>query len=259
MSGAAFNLLQAVTIIISFLVSINLWRTGLHKRYKALVAYLLFSVIYSLGALFFWQNYNSRAYRAYWEICQPLTWLFSIWVVLELYSLILERHKGLATLGRWVQYAGFATSVLVSFLALLPKIQNGANRANAIVLYYYPVERGIDCGMLVFLLIILLWLTQYPVPLSRNVVLHSFVYTTLFFTNSLGVFAQMLFGANPSPMLALVLDGLFVVCILAWLLFLTPKGEEIRMTVPRFSEEHEARVLDQLEMINRSLLRISKQ
>jgi hypothetical protein len=258
MSSAAFNLLQVVLIFISILVIIKLWRTGLYKRYRALLAFLIFVAIYWPGALFFSQNYRSQAYKTYWEISQPLTWFFSVWVVLELYSLILERHKGLATLGRWVQYAGFTVSVLVSFLTLLPKIKTGGVRANAIALYYYPIERGVDCGMLIFLLFLLLWLTQYPVPLSRNVVVHSFVYTILFLTNSLGVFAQMFFGVEPSPLLTFALNALFGLGILAWLVFLTPKGEEARMTVPRFSQEHEARVLDQLEMLNRTLLKISK-
>jgi hypothetical protein len=258
MSSAAFNLLQVLIIVISFLVAIKLWRTALYKRYKALIAFLLFSGIYSLGALFFSPNYQSPAYKIYWEIGQPLTWLFSVWVVLELYSLILERHKGLATLGRWVQYAGFTVSVLVSVMALLPKIPAGAETANAIPLYYFPIERGVDCGMLVFLLFILVWLTQYPVPLSRNVIVHSFVYTALFFTNSLGQFAQILLGVHPSPLVTFVLNSLFGLCILAWLIFLTRKGEETHMTVPRFSREHEARVLDQLETLNQTLLRISK-
>jgi hypothetical protein len=258
MSSAAFNFLQAAIIAISFLVSIKLWRSGLYKRYRALLSFLLFSVVYQLGALSFSDNYRSQAYKTYWEISQPLTWFFSIWVVLELYSLILERHKGLASLGRWVQYAGFAISVLISVLALLPKIETGGARANAVALYYYPIERGVDCGMLVFLLFLLLWLTQYPVPLSRNVVVHSFIYTLLFLTNSVGVFGQMLIGFRPSPVLTFALNALFGLGILAWLVFLTPKGEEVRMTVPRFSQEHEARVLEQLEAINSTLLRMSK-
>jgi hypothetical protein len=259
MSSAAFsNILQYIIGGISFLPILKLWYTGLYKRYVALFSFLLFSLVYSLSVLVLFRDYRSQAYQTYWEICQPLTWLFSVWVVLELYSLILERHKGLATFGRWIQYAGFTISTAVSLLVMLPQVKAGANGAGAVALYYYPIERGVDCGMLVFLLFILVWLTQYPVPLSRNVVVHSFAYTALFFANSFGLLAQMFFGLQLSLVLTILLDGVLVACSLAWLLLLTPKGEEIRVRVPQFSAEHEARVLEHLEALNRTLLEISK-
>ena len=119
-------------------------------------------------------------YVTYWKILQPFTWLFSVWVVLELYTVILEKHKGLATFGRWMQYAGFVVCTVVSLLALLPRIRAGAGQADRLLVYFYAIERGVDCGMLVFLLVLLVWLMHYPVHLSRNVVIHSFVYTALF-------------------------------------------------------------------------------
>jgi len=214
--------------------------------------------LYSFAILFFQQNYTSGTYKRFWEITQPLTWLFSVLVVLELYTLILERHKGLATFGRWIQYAGLSISTLVSVLVMLPRIQAGTRPANEVVLFYYTIERGVDCGMLVFLLLILVWLTQYPVPLSRNVVVHSFVYSALFLSNTLGMFAQLFFGYELSPVLTQALQATLVLCLVAWFAFLTPKGEEIRVSVPHFSAEHEERVLEQLEALNRTLLQISR-
>ena len=239
-----------------WLASIKLWRKGLALRYRGLLGFLLVIALDSTLILLLFKDFSSASYRLYWEIFQPLTWIFSVWVVLELYSLILERHKGLATLGRWAQYAGFALSSVVSVLAILPRIHSG--RGNALVSYYYAIERGVDCGMLVFLLVILLWLTRYPVPLSRNVILHSVAYSVLFFSNSLGLFARAFLGTQLSQPVTVALNGIFVVCVLSWLLFLSPKGEEIRVTVPRFSPEHEQQVLNRLETLNASLLRISR-
>ena len=261
MSGAAFNTVQYVVLCaVSLAVVIKLARTSLAGRYKALLSFLFFMAFYYAVILFFLEfrsgNFNSRAYMNFWEITQPLMWLFSVWMTLELYSLILERHKGLATFGRWVQYAGLGLSTLISLVVMLPQFQSKG--INPIALYYYSIDRGIDCGMLVFLLFILIWLTQYPVPLSRNVVVHSFVYSTLFFTNSLGMFTQMFFGFRLTQVLTSLLIGIFGLCLLAWLVLLTPKGEEIRVTVPRFSAEHEALVLEKLETLNRTLLQIAR-
>jgi hypothetical protein len=250
---------QGIQVLIPtscWLASVKLWRTGLAGRYRALLGFLLVIASDSTLILFFFKDFSSASYRLYWEIFQPLTWVFSVWVVLELYALILERHKGLATLGRWVQYAGFALSLVVSVATMLPRINAG--RGSALLRYYYAMERGVDCGMLVFLLVMLLWLTRYPVPLSRNLILHSVAYSVLFFSNSLGLFARAFLGAQLSQPVTVALNGTFFVCVLSWLFFLNPKGEEVRVTVPRFSPEHEQQVLSRLETLNSALLRISR-
>jgi hypothetical protein len=255
MSGASItNILQYSVAVFSGLAGLKLWRKGLHRRYPALLAFLLINPILSLG--FFASS--GPAYVTYWKILQPFTWLFSVWVVLELYTVILEEHKGLATFGRWIQYAGFALSTLVSVLALLPRIQDGSSGADRVVVYYYAIERGVDCGMLVFLLVLLVWLTQYPVPLSRNVVIHSFAYTALFLSNGVGLFGQAFFGFELSRPVTLALTGVFGLCILTWLIFLNAEGEEARLTVVHFTPEQEERVLRQLETVNQALLRLSR-
>lgn len=252
------DFLQLLIGITCFVSALKLWRIGLSKRYRALTAYLLSSCLISLCTLIFFRDFKSPAYKLYWEIYQPLTWVFSVWLILELYSLILEKHKGLATFGRWVQYAGFSLSTVISLLVMTAQVRAGAHGSNAIVAYYLAVERAVDCGMLVFLLIILFWLTQYPVPLSRNILVHSFVYSTLFFANSLGMFAQMFFGLQLRQSAGTVLTVMFALCILAWLVFLTPKGEEVRMRLLHFSADDEERVLAQLESLNRTLLRVGR-
>jgi hypothetical protein len=254
MSGASItSLLQYFVAGLSGLAALKLWRTELYRRYPALFGFLLFVSLLSLAFL----ASSVPVYVTCWKVLQPFTWLFSVWVVLELYSVILEKHKGLATLGRWMQYAGFTVSTLVSLLALLPRIRAGTRQADPVLVYYYGIERGVDCGMLVFLLLLLVWLTHYPVPLSRNVVTHSFVYTALFLTNSVGLFGQAFFGFTLSRPVTLALTAVFGLCILTWLTLLNANGEEIRVTVSHFSAEHEERVLQQLDAVNEALLRLS--
>src|SRR5579871_4587418 len=158
MPGAALlNFLQLVIAGACFGGVFKLWHIRLHNKYRALIAYLLFSGLYSIAILTFFRNFHTHAYRLYWDVTQPLTWFFSVWLILELYSLILEKHKGLATFGRWVQYAGFGLATLLSLLVMAPQIRVAGHGAKALFAYYYAVERGVDCGMLVFLLVILFW------------------------------------------------------------------------------------------------------
>jgi hypothetical protein len=53
------------------------------------------------------------------------------------------------------------------------------------------------------------------------------------------------------------LMGVSALCILAWLIFLTPKGEDVRVNIPHFAPENERRVLYHLDALNSTLLRVS--
>jgi hypothetical protein len=241
------------------LTALKLGLTGLYRRYRALLA-LLFLRFLGLAVVLFWfhDDIGSGAYLKFWVISTPLSWIINIMVVLELYSLVLEKHKGLSTLGRWVQYAGLTISILISGLTLLPQIQSGATQQSYILSYYYAIERGIDLSLVVFLLFILLWLTRYPVPLSRNVLVHSVVYSTLFLSNTLGLLTRVFFGFQLSRSVSTVMLGVFAACTLVWLVFLNQKGEEVRVSIPRFGPEQEERILSQLEALNSTLLKVSR-
>jgi hypothetical protein len=257
-SAVIFNSLAFVILVSSGLASIKLWRTGLYRRYRALFCYLIDRFLFYLIILFWLSDIRTAAYQKFWAISTPLSWVLSVFLVLELYSLVLEKHKGLATLGRWFQYAGLSVSVLISALALLPQIRTGDVQVSTILTYYYAIERGVDFSLLIFLLFILLWLTRYPVPLSRNVLVHSVVYSTLFLGNTLGLLTRVFFGFQLSRTVSTVLMGIFAACTLVWLVFLNPKGEEVRVSVPRFGPEQEQRILSQLEALNSTLLKVSR-
>jgi hypothetical protein len=72
------------------------------------------------------------------------------------------------------------------------------------------------------------------------------------------MFTQVLLGWELSRSITWVLAGIFSVCILAWFLLLSRKGEEIRVTVARFSPEQEQLILSRLDALNQTLLRVSR-
>ncbi len=241
------------------MASIKLLGCGLYRRYRAFFAYLAFRFFYTAALLFVFKDPRSVAYGWFWILTEPIIWLFYVLIVVELYSLILERHKGLYTLGRWVLYAGLSLSILISGLALLPQITGGLQQQSRLLPYYFAIERGVDFSLLLFLLLILLWLTRYPVPLSRNVIVHSVAYSILFLSNTSGILARVIFGYNFSRSAGTFFLGIGAICILIWLFFLTPKGEEVRISLPIFGPEHEERILNQLDALNKTLLRVSKE
>jgi len=81
---------------------------------------MVFTAIYSLAPEVL--NTRHMTYFWLWIYAQPLQWLLDILVVQELCHVVLERHPGLFTLGRWVMYGGVCVAAFISFLSLLPHI-----------------------------------------------------------------------------------------------------------------------------------------
>ncbi|HLK49479.1 MAG TPA: hypothetical protein VKT49_15160 [Bryobacteraceae bacterium] len=259
MSAAIVRYLELFILGACLLTNVRLVYNGLYKRYRALFAYLVFRFFYTGALLFAFPNTGSRAYLWFFTLTEPAIWLFYVLIVIELYSLVLEKHRGLYTLGRWVLYGGLTVSLLISGLALLPELSGGAPQRSRLIPYYLAIERGVDFSLLIFLLLILLWLTQYPVPLSRNVLVHSLAYSILFLSNTAGLLVRVMFGLNLARPVTTLFLAIGAICILMWLIFLTPKGEEVRVSLPSFGPEQEKRILSQLEALNKTLLKVSRE
>ena len=262
MPGAALVLtLQWVSLLGSLLTAVKLYRTGLYRRYRVFFAYFLFHVPIAAYPLIV--DIKTPIYFYIWVFTEPLVWMFYVWVVLELCGLVLERHQGLYTLGRWAMYAGMAISVTLSVLSVMARFkaapaQRSKSLSKSIIGYFLAADRGVTFCLAIFLLLMLLLLSRYPVSLSRNVILHTTLYTIFFLSNTLSGILKTVFGVHLFTMIDTGLMGVSVVCILTWLIFLTPKGEEVRVNVPHFAPEDEKRILLHFDALNSTLLRASR-
>src|ERR1039458_958262 len=98
--------LQMVCTLASALIAGRLYRSGLFRRYPALFSYMVFHALYGIFPLVL--KSNSPAYFWFWCVAFPFVWALNIPMVRELCRIVLERHQGLYTLGRWVMYTGVA-------------------------------------------------------------------------------------------------------------------------------------------------------
>jgi hypothetical protein len=262
MPGAALVLgIQWVSLLGSLLIAAKLYRSGLYRRYRVFFTYFLFRVANGVVPLL--ADLKSPVYFYLWVFTEPLIWMFYVWVVLELCRLVLERHRGLYTLGKWAMYAGMAVSVTLSFLSVLAKFkaatpQRSISFHNSIIGYFLAADRGVTFCMAIFVLLMLLLLSRYPVRLSRNIVLHTTLYTIYFMSSTLGVILSSVFGVHLFTKIDLGLRTVSALCILAWLIFLTPKGEEVRVNMPHFTPEDEKRILFHFDALNSTLLKASR-
>ena len=252
--GTLVFYLQVLSLCGSLLVAAKLYRTGLYRRYRIFFCYFIFRVVNGIWPLCL--NVHSETYLHLWVISEPLTWMFYVGVVLELYKLVLERHRGLYTLGRWALYFGMALSVGLSVLSLFLRIKPA--QRSRILPYIVPADRGVTLCLAIFLLLMLFLLSRYPVPLSRNVILHASLYTVFFLSNTLGIILFSVFGIGLYNSISTGLMVVSCACVYSWLFFLSPKGEEVRMNILHFGPEHEERLLYQLDSLNTTLLRASR-
>jgi hypothetical protein len=256
MPGPALVLcLKGISLLGAALTALNLVQSGLFRRYRFFFVYLVSLIPY--GLCFFVLDVNSGLYQKFWAVTEPLFWLLYVLVVFELCGLILEKYKGLYTLGRWAMYLASAVSVTVSVLSLLPRITPAMPQRTRIMGYLYATERGVDFSLAIFILLILLFLSRYPVPLSRNVAVHAAVCSIFFLGDTLGLVLHGIFGLRYQNELNVFLMAKSSACMVAWLLLLNAKGEKVRLHTLHFGRKDEERILLQLDSLNDTLLKAS--
>ena len=106
------QLVSKLLLLGSALTVANLYRNGLWRKYPIFFTYFVLRV-----PNFVWPLMVSTASRTYywlWLITEPVFVIFYVLVVAELYRLILERYRGLETMGRWAIYAETTTDIAVA-------------------------------------------------------------------------------------------------------------------------------------------------
>src|SRR5947208_8370101 len=94
--AALGSILQTVSLLVSALMALKLWMTGLHRHYPVFFLYFVFRVPNAIWPLFF--PVTSDMYAYIWAFTDPLVLIFYILLVVELYRLVLQRYPGLYTI-----------------------------------------------------------------------------------------------------------------------------------------------------------------
>jgi uncharacterized membrane protein YozB (DUF420 family) len=246
--GALLSVLDAAIPAASGLTAVRLWYSGLYRRYPVLFAYMTFGAIDGLVPEVF--DARRPAYFWVWICTQPMVWLLNILVVRELCRVVLEKHPGVVTIGRWVMYAGVVLAAFLSFLSLLPHIDSAMPARSRILEYWVAAGRGISFSLAIFLLLMLFAVSRYPVRLSRNVVLNAVLFTYCFLSDSLTAILSTIFDRRMNPWVSVAVSAAEVACLLLWFFRLTPEGEQARFDWIHFAPEYEKRVLSRLDALS---------
>ncbi len=250
------TILWGLSIIANAFTAWRLRQLGLHSVYRFFFIYLIFAVARSVLLFLLPVSLGSSTYGVVYLVTAPILWIFYVLVVLELYALVLRNYAGIYSLGRWTLYGALIFSIAVSILTLIPSW--GTERSH-LLFWCYTVERGVVFSLVIFLLLILLFLSSYPVALNRNILVHCVVYTVYFLGFSMIELIRNVVGYEVVRQLNYVALVVTIGCYLAWIFLLTRAGENrAAMLRHNWTPADEQRLVDQLSNINATLLRVAR-
>jgi len=229
---------------------------GLVRTYKFFAALMLAEFVLAVGLFLFAPDPQSAQYAWAYVASLPVLAVLRVLVILELYSLVLRNHPGIERFGQWVVSGGLLAAVAIAVITLFPDFSN-TEQDHVFLLYASIFERAISSALLLFLALITAFLVWFPVPLSRNTVLHSFVFAVFFLSNSVLLLIRNIVGLDIVRTVSTVNLAVGCACYLTWCLFLTRAGEKRRVTVGhRWDAEGEERLARQLNSVNETLMRV---
>lgn len=249
-------LLQGALIVGGLLTAIRLYTTGLYRRYPIFFAFFIFKIPYNAVPLFL--KTSSNSYLHYWVLTEPIVMGFYILMVAELYRLVLEKYKGLYTMGRWAMYTCSTISVAIAAITLLPRIKPSAPQVSKIMGFMVAGERGIVFSLAIFLILLLVFLALFPVRLSRNVRVHALIYTVFFLSNTIALLLRTLFGLKLADEVNAAFSVFSLLAVFSWLIFLSPAGEDVPGPALHLGRDYEQRVLSGLNSLNSTLLKVAR-
>jgi hypothetical protein len=252
--ASLLSYLWVVAIAANAVLAVRLYMLGLHKSYPYFFIYLIFQTARSLALVSF--RVNSFTFAYIFVYTQPVLWVFYVLVVLELYDKVLDDWVGIKSVGRWALYGSLVIAVVVSCLTLIPF---WGKEDSKLLFWVTTVERGVLTSVLLFLFLILLFLSRYPLQLKRNIIVHCVVYTIFFLGLSMTLLVRNVRGWEIMPTLNHVVEVISLACYGVWIMFLTKKGEERKVALHKHADPaDERRLKEQLISMNEMLLRAAR-
>jgi hypothetical protein len=249
------RILDLLIVAGTAILSVRLFATGLYRRYRVFFFYLIFATLHVVALDMIGSKANT--YEKVWVLTEPLVWLFYVLVVLEISALVLEDYRGLSTVGRWALVTAVLVALLASGISLMAPSQ--LTTQGQLMRYYYVAERAVYFSLVVFLLSILGFLMQYPITLSRNIIVHSMVFSVYFLGNTVIYLLLSLRGKGSIPAVSYALSGITLAAVGAWLVLMNRAGEIRKLSLrPQWMPGREEQLVSQLNHLNAALLRATR-
>lgn len=254
--GAAERGLWGVVYAAQVILLLRLRQQGLHRRYRFFAWYLAAQIAEASTLLLLRQG--TTAYGSAYAAFVPVLGLCAAMATLEVYDLVLRDYPGIRTLGRWAVLGGLTAALVIAGLTLAPDLSNAAE-VYPLMRSFHVFQRALYSALLLFVLFISAFLVWFPVPLTRNAVLHTIVFTVGFAGKSLALLLRNVGGVELRLISSTLNLAIAAACLAAWTLFLTRRGEQQTVVFGhRWQPGDSDRLVKQLDALNTTLLRSAR-
>jgi hypothetical protein len=186
----------------------------------------------------------------YWFfICaESVELVLYLFTVLELYGKVLKSFPGLASTARTFIQVVVPASALGG-VSLLAFAKHPVSRLD----WYYRADGAVISAVVFFVLMITAFMVWFPIRVSRNTCTYSVGYAAYLVPKGAGMFLMNL-GYGGTSLGGVVGMPVSILCLLFWAVALRRDGEKAMVSPgSRFHQRDEARLMTQLEAINRVL------
>lgn len=235
----------AAGLTIARLLHFRMWR-----KFPALISYLLVIAIRaSLLSLF---PDGSPAYLRIYLIGSTLVCGAAALAVYEMFRLVFLDYPGLRTAGRWSVYTALAIALTITSLFLR---RPGPGTPLSHLLFYELVfERSIMFGLALIVIILMIFLSRYPLHLGRNTYVASGFFSALLLAQALVRLVDTLSPLHYARFADYPEVAFTTLCLIGWGTMLRP-AQTPEPHRPPADKRREAELLHQLESLNGILSR----
>jgi hypothetical protein len=238
----------------SALAAGRLLQLGFNRGQPALLAYLTFNSLYLIVLATF--GPASNVYLRIYLVGTILYWLVSVVAVREMFALTFDSYPGIRTVGRWVLYA--ATGVAITGSVLLTVIF-GHESGGSVLLYWVEVSnRSVVLVLAVVIAAILLFLSRYPLHLTRNTYVSTCFFSAVFLSEAV----MLVIDGTNTELYMVPVDVAQVIfagaCFVGWAILLRPEPATLKPQRISFESPAEHELLQQLDSLNRLLSRAGR-
>jgi hypothetical protein len=247
-----------LTILLAAIVLAKLWSSALVKIYKLLFCFLASDVLSFLVGLFI--PFRSAAFGYYYFSTETIRIIIAAFMLVEIYSVALERHPALARFGRSIVGYMLAAAAVIPVAVLFYDRSANAG-AHPYIRGFFLSEQTMDATMAIFLVLLSIFLAWFPVRMRRNVIVYSggFIVWWLSRSASIHVINQGFKNVHLTRAINIGQMCVVLACLCFWLFGLKREGEARTAVVGHLWNRAEAdRLTEQLDAINDSLARLRR-
>jgi hypothetical protein len=254
-SASIISPVESLTFLLNVVAVLRVIQTRLYRVYPLFFSLLCISLILDSAVAIF--GTKSRVFFYSYAVFEPVRNILYILVVWELFSVIFRNYVGLRSLSRWVMGAAAAIAP-IGFVISIAAHGSAYATHSRYVANVVEFERGVAIGLVVFILIMLFFISRYPIKLPRNSVVLCILYSVWFLVDAAVLLASSFLPKNGRAVVNATQPLMEALCYLGWAVLLSKAGEQKETRVRSMPLDVEESLIQELNAMNQMLLRAGR-